>query len=158
MSRTTPHIVALVIVGLVGAGAALSKAQSPAANGPLVFQRFAGPFDDGRTAQLVTRSPEGTERQITHFAGGAFQPAWSPDGARIAFTRWFTRAHRPDQLYTVTADGTGVRKVTSGCTRARCLGDDNPSWSPEGRRHHGRQRDWWRAAARAPLRGRPAGK
>ena len=132
MSNTAPRIVALVVIVTVGLGIGLSRAQTPAANGPLVFQRFAGPREDDHSSQLVTRTIAGVERQITHFAGGAFQPAWSPDASRIAFSRWFTRTHQPDQIYTSAADGSDVRRLTSGCTPRRCLADANPSWSPDG--------------------------
>jgi len=48
-------------------------------------------------------------------------PTWSPDGARLAFTRnWF--------LYVMNADGTGLTAVPNED------GALNPSWSPDGQR------------------------
>jgi Tol biopolymer transport system component len=51
------------------------------------------------------------------------QPAWSPDGSKIAFTaadeRWSAA------LYVMNVDGTGVRRIAAG-------GHD-PVWSPDGR-------------------------
>lgn len=51
-------------------------------------------------------------------------PAWSPGGAMIAFA---SKRGGTFDLYTMTADGTGVRRLTS-------TGEDdvNPSWSPSG--------------------------
>jgi Tol biopolymer transport system component len=52
-------------------------------------------------------------------------PAWSPDGERLAFTR-AAAAGRPDYLYVVGADGSGLRRL--GPQGAA------PAWSPDGRR------------------------
>ena len=54
------------------------------------------------------------------------EPAWSPDGATIAFAS--TREGSFD-LYTMKADGSGTKRLTS--TKV----DDNfPAWSPDGER------------------------
>ena len=116
---------------LAGAPAA-SSAAILGANGPIAFERFATKHEDDRTAQIFVRSPSGAVRQITHFRGGAFNPAWSPDGARIAFDRWFVAQRQPDQILTMNADGSDARPLTSGCTAANCLADDSPSYSPDG--------------------------
>lgn len=54
------------------------------------------------------------------------EPAWSPDGSRLAFTRT-TDARRSFQIYVMRADGTGVRRLTRGRF------DYSPAWSPDGR-------------------------
>ena len=53
-------------------------------------------------------------------------PAWSPDGRSIAFAS--KRAGSFD-IYVMGADGTGVRRLTSGRED-----DGHPAWSPDGRR------------------------
>jgi hypothetical protein len=54
----------------------------------------------------------------------AAAPAWSPDGARVAFT--VIRGSQPE-LWVVEAGGTGLRQVTSA-------GGYDPAWSPDGER------------------------
>lgn len=53
---------------------------------------------------------------------GDVDPAWSPDGTTIAFTRNFG-------LYTVHADGSGLRELVADVS-----GASTPSWSPDGNR------------------------
>ena len=52
------------------------------------------------------------------------EPAWSPDGTRIAFT---SRRSGDFDVYVMNADGTGTQRLTS--TREN---DTHPSWSPDG--------------------------
>jgi TolB protein len=130
---------AIAVASAAGVGTAMlmpgrSEATPPGTNGAVAFQRFAGPREDARTAQIFTRSPSGEVKKLTRFNGGAFDPAWSPDGSRIAFERWFARAKKPDQLFTMAADGSDVRKLTSGCGPPRCLWDDWASYAPDGGR------------------------
>jgi Tol biopolymer transport system component len=52
------------------------------------------------------------------------QPAWSPDGARIAFVS--NRDGNPE-IYLMSADGTGLVRLTDNPAK-----DDSPAWSPDG--------------------------
>jgi TolB protein len=52
------------------------------------------------------------------------QPAWSPDGASIAFV---SRRKGHPHIYVMDADGSGTRQLTSGPDD-----DLRPSWSPDG--------------------------
>jgi formylglycine-generating enzyme required for sulfatase activity len=64
------------------------------------------------------------QRQLTS-GGTAAYPAWSPDGARIAFHR-----HQSDavwSIYVIDADGRNLQRLTTSETR-----DANPVWSPDG--------------------------
>jgi Tol biopolymer transport system component len=54
------------------------------------------------------------------------EPAWSPDGSRIAFT---SRRDGREHVYVVTADGKDTRRLTDST-----MDDDHPSWSPDGKR------------------------
>jgi len=56
----------------------------------------------------------------------ASEPAWSPDGKKIAFTR--IRDGDLSSIYVMNADGTGYpRRLTTGSTS-----DASPAWSPDG--------------------------
>jgi dipeptidyl aminopeptidase/acylaminoacyl peptidase len=57
---------------------------------------------------------------------GDLQPAWSPDGTRIAFSR---RRINDGDIFIVNTDGSGVTQLTKGIDNA---GD--PAWSPDGLR------------------------
>jgi Tol biopolymer transport system component len=65
-------------------------------------------------------------RKLTHNARNNAEPAWSPDGRKIAFRS--TRNGNRD-IYVMNADGTGKRNLTRNPAR-----DGSPSWSPDGRR------------------------
>jgi Tol biopolymer transport system component len=54
-----------------------------------------------------------------------WSPAWSPDGTRIAFAS--TREGGTLSIWTMTPDGTDLRRVTSGH-------GEYPDWSPDGSR------------------------
>jgi TolB protein len=63
-------------------------------------------------------SRDAAERRLTT-GGGFARPRWSPDGRSIAYLK-------AGQLWTMRADGTGQRRLT---TRAA----GGPSWSPDGK-------------------------
>jgi Tol biopolymer transport system component len=48
------------------------------------------------------------QQRLTRRSGDDWAPAFSPDGARIAFTQL------PGTIWTMNADGTGLRKLTAG--------------------------------------------
>jgi TolB protein len=101
-------------------------------SGTLVFQSdrpgrpaiFTLELATGRVRQL-SGSPQWTEEK----------PRWSPDGARVVFAS--NRAHfegpspergTPDlDLWTVNADGSGRRRVTTEPSN-----ETDPSWAPDG--------------------------
>ena len=68
----------------------------------------------------------GAARRITDEYLDARQPAWAPDGQRIAFQGY---ADGVWHVYVIDADGSGVRPLTSGP-----FDDREPSWSRDGTR------------------------
>ena len=88
---------------------------------------------DGRTividwqGALWTLSADGgAATRILEDGYDARMPAWSPDGARIAF-----QAYDSDgwDIWTINRDGTGLQQATSGP-----FDDREPHWSPDGGR------------------------
>lgn len=86
--------------------------------------RTSGPYNSiADPGDLHVMNPDGTDPR-TIVAGGA-HPSWSPDGTRLAFSRWHHENGRTSSdLYTVRADGTEPQLlVRKGIT---------PVWSPDG--------------------------
>lgn len=54
------------------------------------------------------------------------QPAWSPDGTRIAFTRYTSDYWLAADIWVMNANGAELTRVTTGS------GFSSPSWSPDG--------------------------
>ena len=54
--------------------------------------------------------------------GFSGDPAWSPNGSRIAFV---SERHGNDEIYVMNADGSGLTNLTNNAAL-----DTNPAWSP----------------------------
>jgi Tol biopolymer transport system component len=81
-----------------------------------------------RDGDIFTINSNGTGlTRLTTLAGtgadGAQNPAWSPDGSRIAF------ANTAGDIYVVNADGSNLLRLTS-----TGQGNRHPTWSPDGAR------------------------
>ncbi|MCY4646925.1 MAG: amidohydrolase family protein [Gammaproteobacteria bacterium] len=68
----------------------------------------------------------GAATALTDPVGDARQPAWSPDGSRIAFQAYWDGNYH---IWSVGADGTSLRQHTRGRFDHR-----EPHWSPDGAR------------------------
>ena len=86
---------------------------------------------DGSGRRRLTKSDNILVRYVS--------PAWSPDGTRIAFVSDRTghkdsesgkEANGPLAFYTMSADGSDLRRVAPG---NRIAADSPPVWSPDGR-------------------------
>jgi TolB protein len=70
----------------------------------------------------------GAVTDLTRDPHNEFDPAWSPNGKMIVFASDAASHAGFRSLYVIAADGSGLRRLTSG------VADDSmPSWSPDGR-------------------------
>jgi Tol biopolymer transport system component len=89
-----------------------------------------------------TGARTGPARALTAETGRMTRPDFSPDGARIAFSRY--RLGTSDDLFVMDADGKGSTRVTSSVAA-----ESWPSWFPDGKRiaffsdRRGRPTYWW---------------
>jgi hypothetical protein len=85
----------------------------------------------GLTIRAVNTDGTGGRTLVARLSPDSFamQPAWSPDGRRLAFVQ---SAPAGSRIYAVSADGTNRVQLSSG---ADFSGSDSyPSWSPDGSR------------------------
>jgi Tol biopolymer transport system component len=127
---------ALVVIGLAGAGGCTGSSEQPGGEGatskrqpesaPTGTRALSGRIafaDDVRDVYVINADGTGLTKLTSH-PGNDFDPAWSPDGTRIAF-----RSERDgnNEIYVMNADGSGARNVSN------YSGDDwGPAWSPDG--------------------------
>lgn len=115
---------------------ATAAAAFPGQNGAIAFSRAAptgqgttcGPEEaacDDTVSRLFALSlPSKTTSMLPTCASlddcGEYEPVWSPDGRRLAFSRVGPGLTR--QILVANADGTGARPVANG---------ESPAWSPD---------------------------
>jgi len=98
------------------------SAPSPRANGKIAFVSFR---DDNYEIYVMTPNG-GNPTNLTNNAAYDADPAWSPDGSKIAF--FSTRDESHGEIYVMNADGNGT--PTRLTTNA--VDDFDPAWSPDG--------------------------
>lgn len=91
------------------------------------------PRDSTAINDLFTMNPDGSDvTQLTDSVGASADAAWSPDGSQIAFDADRGDPRSKQGIYTMRADGSGLRRVTvlpSGYEF-----DLAPRFSPDGKR------------------------
>ena len=78
------------------------------------------------SSQIYLLDAGGAERRLTDLKGGAFEPTWSPDGRRIAFSG-SRHVGSDNDIYVMDADGGRVRRLLQ-----TPRDDGHPDWSPDG--------------------------
>ncbi|MCH8813600.1 MAG: PD40 domain-containing protein [Chloroflexi bacterium] len=111
-------------LALLVATVMLSYACGDQSNDRIVFSTDR---DNDAGAVYIMNGDGSNPTRLTNSPDGDNDPAWSPDGTQVAFTR----LHPPDnfEIYIVNADGTGEFNLTDHRSW-----DLHPEWSPDGRR------------------------
>jgi Tol biopolymer transport system component len=81
------------------------------------------------TIHVVATGGTGLRRLTAPSARAShLHPAWSPDGATLAFTKRFRGLAGVDQVFLIEANGTGERELTNNVSGSNAA----PAWSPDG--------------------------
>ena len=119
---------AVLLVGgalLVG-GEKPAQATMPGENGKIAFVHFPSSSTNAAARGIWTVDPDGSEAaKIPGTTEADVSPAWSPNGAKIAFVRRDS-VGRGD-IYVMNPDGSGVTRLTESPQ-----GEFQPTWSPDG--------------------------
>jgi Tol biopolymer transport system component len=76
--------------------------------------------------EIYTMNADGSSQtRITGSVDSESEPAWSPDGKKIAFASNRNGGGVAASIYAMNTDGTGAEQLTSGS-------DGGPAWSPDG--------------------------
>jgi Tol biopolymer transport system component len=121
--RKTLGGLAAVCVLAVGGAAGLAATPPAKTPGLVAFVRSSGgPFG------IYAVRPDGSGlRRLSRLRSNDLEPAWSPDGRRIAFASDQASAPSYD-VFVMAADGSGAKWITRG------LDAHEPVWSPDGKR------------------------
>ena len=81
---------------------------------------------DGNSEIYVMDADGKNQRRLTNHPATDFNPSWSPDGKKIAFSSY--RNGGNIQIFVMDSDGQNPIRLTGG------VNDWNPAWSPDGQK------------------------
>jgi Tol biopolymer transport system component len=122
-------ISAAAALAIVANTARVAQAAFPGVNGKIAFQSDR----DGNWEIYVMNADGSGQTRLTFNAAADTEPAWSPDGSKIAFVSTRDSAVGSSDIYVMNADGSGQTRLTFGGLAGTGLGG-NPAWSPDGTR------------------------
>jgi dipeptidyl aminopeptidase/acylaminoacyl peptidase len=145
-------LLVLLMAGIVFVpGAAAEGEESASSSGTIVFQTASGGAIYAVDADTLTGTGGSNLRYLT----SGLDPALSPDGQWVAFTRWQGTQHgAPGSLWVINVDGTGERVLLNDVQQPK-----SPAWSPDGThiafsmQHGGRVTEEHRCSSEPPPRG-----
>jgi TolB protein len=87
-----------------------------------------GYVDGAFNVDVYVMNADGSQRvRLTTTAGGDFEPSWSPDSRKIAFS---SQRNGREEIYIINADGTGEHRLHAA--EASVGSEQYPAWSPDG--------------------------
>jgi TolB protein len=95
----------------------------PGPNGQIAFSSNR----DGNFEIYAMNSDGSDETRLTENDANDFDPSWSPDGEKVAFSS-FRDGFNNQEIYVMNADGTDQTRLTDDDDAL----DREPSWSPDG--------------------------
>jgi dipeptidyl aminopeptidase/acylaminoacyl peptidase len=84
-------------------------------------------MDSSGSSRIVVANADGTGRRV--LLGQASDPAWSPNGSKIAYVSYPSRLSETGSIVVADADGGGAHHIT-----AAAAPESRPAWSPGGQR------------------------
>jgi dipeptidyl aminopeptidase/acylaminoacyl peptidase len=118
VSGDTSGVSDVTVSAIPAAGVTPAPGARPGKGGTIVFQTISG-------GPIYAINADGTN--LRYLTTG-IDPAISPDGRQVAFTRWeASNPGAPGNLWVINIDGTGERVVLNDVSQPK-----SPTWSPDG--------------------------